>query len=185
MFVFQEFIDAIIMTFGIGYIFMNVFKNRPKDVLVDFKSGFNWGNFWFACSVVVPAIIFHELAHKFFALSFGMQATFHAHYTFLGLGILLKLMNFGFIFFVPGFVSILGTGTNLQFAMISFAGPLMHALFWIGSSFALKNLKLDRKKTYYLLLTKKINGFLFILNMLPIPGIDGFSVYSNLLNAFF
>jgi len=33
--------------------------------------------------------------------------------------------------------------------------------------------------------TKYINGFLFIVNMLPIPGLDGFWVYTGLVSAFF
>ncbi|MBU1201933.1 MAG: hypothetical protein KJ583_00390 [Nanoarchaeota archaeon] len=187
MIIFQEVIDAIIMTLGVGFIFMDAFKNRPSDVLDinSYTAGFNWKDLWFASLVVAPAIILHEAAHKFVALGFGMSAVFHASYFFLALGVVLKLMNFGFIFFVPGYVSIIGAGTHLEFTLIAFAGPLIHALFWVVSTIILKTQKLNRKKTHFLILTKRINGFLFILNMLPIPGIDGFSVYSHLWNVFF
>jgi Zn-dependent protease len=184
----MEVVDVIIMTAVLGFIFMSFFKKRPvaKDIIDVYKQrvkGFQWNDFWFAVAVIAPAIVLHEAAHKFVAMGFGMQAVFHAHYTFLGLGLLLKLLNFGFIFVVPGFVSITGTGTPLQFATIAFAGPFIHLLFWIIAAVYLKYGK--TKNTYFWVLTKKINMFLFILNMLPIPGIDGFKVYSGLLSTIF
>ncbi len=187
MILLSEVFDAIVMTLGIGYIFMDMFRNRPVDVVdvYSFKRGFNWNAFWFACMAIAPAIVLHEAAHKFVAQSFGLTAIFHAHYMFLGLGIILKLLSFGFIFFVPGYVSILGSGTNLQFALIAFAGPFIHALFWLAATVILKNYKLKKNYFYFWTLTKRINGFLFILNMLPIPGIDVFGVFSHLFRVFF
>jgi Zn-dependent protease len=29
-------------------------------------------------------------------------------------------------------------------------------------------------------MSRKLNGFLFIFNMLPLPGVDGFKVYTSL-----
>ena len=87
------------------------------------------------------------------------------------------------MFFVPGFVSIGGYGTHLQYAITALAGPLLNLALWLGASYWLK-IKRYRKKYYLLLLlTKRINMFLFIFNMLPIPGFDGYKVFSELIKA--
>ena len=137
-----------------------------------------------------PAIILHELAHKFVAIGFGLNAVFFAFYrnTFtLMLGIftiISKLTGFGFIFFVPGFVGISGTGTHLQFALTAFAGPFVNLVLWLVPLYLIKN-KIYKKKHYLLLLlTQRINMFLFIFNMLPIPGFDGYKVFTGLIRAF-
>jgi len=45
--------------------------------------------------------------------------------------------------------------------------------------------KLTRKQAIALYLTKQINLFLFIFNMLPIPPLDGFQVFSGLYHLIF
>jgi Zn-dependent protease len=35
-----------------------------------------------------------------------------------------------------------------------------------------------------LVITSKINMFLFIFNMIPIPGFDGFQIISNIIRVF-
>ena len=100
------------------------------------------------------------------------------------LGVILKLANFPFIFFVPAYVSILGRGTPLQFTLIAFAGPLMNCIIWIASIIILKYNLVNRKYFPIIHLTKQINMFLFIFNMLPIPGFDGSKVFGGLIQAF-
>lgn len=180
-----ELFDMVVMTAVVGYIFMDFFKRPVEnyDPLVHYKAGFNWNDFWFACLVVAPAIILHELAHKFVALSYGLNATFQAAYLFLGLGLIMKLMRFGFIFFVPAYVSVIGRATPLQFSIIAFAGPLMNLILWATSWFVVKKKLVNKKYIPALVLTSRINMFLFIFNMLPIPGFDGFKVFSGLLGA--
>ena len=184
----KEIIDLIIMTLFVGFIFSDVFK-KPRMMMGDFPQSysrsFDFENFKFAALVTAPAIIFHEFGHKIIAILFGMNATFHAAYTWLGLGLLLKLMNFGFIFFVPAFVSIQGVGTPLEYSIIALAGPLVNLIIWLGTSFLLKNRIMPRKYQVPLQLTKQINMFLFIFNMLPIPGFDGFKVYEGLFRTIF
>jgi Zn-dependent protease len=118
-----------------------------------------------------------------------MNAVFHAAYEFLALGIGLKLLNFPFIFFIPGYVSISGADSPLLLAATAFAGPCLNLILWLGSWFVIsrKNWTKKMKKPHLqaLHLTKQVNMLLFILNMLPIPGFDGFSVYLNLYKAFF
>lgn len=189
---FGEAIDLIAMTLFVGYIFSDVIPVRRKnyDPLAYYKKNFDFEGLKFAIMATAPAIIIHELAHKFVATGFGLNAVFYAFYRetftlFLGvLAVLAKLTGFGFVFFVPGFVGISGYGTHLQFALTALAGPLVNLILWLGSWYLLKK-KLYKKKHYLLLiLTQRINMFLFIFNMLPIPGFDGYKVYISLIRAF-
>lgn len=180
----RELFDAVLMTFAVGYIFMGIFQARKLGI------GFDWQAFWMACLVTAPALILHELAHKFAAMAAGLHATFHAAYTWLGIGVLLKLVYAPFIFFVPAYVSISCAAQPcaippLVSAATAFAGPCLNLILWISSWAVLKHHKLRSKKwLVFWFLTKKINMLLFILNMLPIPGFDGFTVYSGLWRAF-
>jgi Zn-dependent protease len=195
-----EIIDIILMSLVVGFIFTDTFltKKISHVNLDDYdpikaysKKGLSkdkWNKFLYAIALVAPAVIFHEIGHKFVAMYFGAQATFHAAYTWLFLGVVLKLMNFGFIFFVPAYVSWSGNVTDLQAALIAFAGPAVNMLFWLVSLLILKLNLLDKNfKKYipYLSLFGKINMFLFIFNMLPIPGFDGSKVFSYLFSYFF
>jgi len=178
IFTLRELFDVLIMTLAVGYIFMDLFRKQPI--------GFDKNAFLFACLVTAPALIVHELAHKFFALGFGLEATFHAAYFWLILGIILKMMRFGFIFFVPAYVSI-GNGAvpPLESALIAFAGPALNLVLFIVAWALLKQKRMKRNTFIFLQVTKQINLFLFIFNMLPIPFFDGMKVYQGLFRGFF
>ncbi|MEM3154438.1 MAG: hypothetical protein QW165_02605 [Candidatus Woesearchaeota archaeon] len=179
IFTLRELIDVVIMTVAVGYIFMDLFRRQTR--------GFDKKAFVFACMVTAPALIAHELAHKFVALSYGLNATFHAAYFWLALGIILKMLRFGFIFFVPAYVSI-GTGTavaGLPMALIAFAGPALNLVLFVGAWALLKKRKMKRSTWIFLQVTKQINLFLFIFNMLPIPFFDGMKVYQGLYHSLF
>lgn len=188
---FGEFIDLAAMTVFVGYIFSDIIPIRRDsyDPITHYKKSFDFEALKFAVMATAPAIIVHELAHKFVALGFGLNAVFFAFYrsTFslmLGIfAIISKLTGFGFIFFVPGFVGISGNGTHLQFALAALAGPLVNLALWLGAWLLLKSRKYKRHYLL-LLLTQRINMFLFIFNMLPIPGFDGYKVFSGLIRAF-
>lgn len=193
----QELLDIIIIVAFMGFIFKDLFRrpamisrNYESDPIAYYKHkasiGFNWNDFAFAAMVTAPAIILHEFGHKFVALGFGLNATFHAAYMFLGLGLLLKMMNFGFIFFVPAFVSYPALATASQSTLIAFAGPGVNLLLWLGSWLLLKQgIVKQRKWIAILALTSKVNMFLFIFNMIPIPPFDGFHVFRGLLGIVF
>ncbi|MBI5398414.1 M50 family metallopeptidase [Candidatus Woesearchaeota archaeon] len=199
MFSVQELIDVIIMSLGVGFIFQDVFRvhSAPRTSSYDplaryrpggVKPGFFQSDLWFAILVTAPAIIFHELMHKLVALAYGLQATFHAAYFWLGIGIALKLVGVPFIFFVPGYVSISGAAVPLQNALIAFAGPGTNLLLFSASWLLLRNQSFIRRHRRFapiLYLTKRINGFLFIFNMLPLPIFDGWKVYEGFWRAFF
>ena len=109
-----EIIDLAAMTFFVGYIFSDLIPARREnyDPLAHYKSGFDFEGLKFAIMATAPAIIVHEMAHKFMALGFGLSATFYAFYRnsftlMLGiLAVISKLTGFGFVFIVPGFVGI-------------------------------------------------------------------------------
>ncbi len=179
IFTIRELFDVLIMTLAVGYIFMDLFRRQPI--------GFDKNAFLFACLVTAPALIVHELAHKFVALSFGLQATFHAAYFWLILGIVLKMLRFGFIFFVPAYVSI-GTAQATQIAplasaIIAFAGPFLNFVLFFVSWLLLKQRRMKHSTFIFLQVTKQINLFLFVFNMLPIPLFDGWKVYQGLWQA--
>jgi Zn-dependent protease len=189
---FHEVFDIAVMTALIGFLFMDIIPMRTHDFKTKFK---------LAAFSLAPVIILHELAHKFTAMAFGLKAVFHAFYAetttlFLGMfAIIMKLSNFGFVFLVPGFVRICETSSGtIDYAcattlaanplwgfLIAFAGPLMHLIFWIGSGIILnKKPNLSENWTLFFVINKRINKFLFIINMLPIPGIDGYFVFTHL-----
>jgi Zn-dependent protease len=174
----RELFDVLIMTLAVGYIFMDLFRRQ--------HFGFDKKAFLFACLVTAPALIAHELAHKFVALSYGLDATFHAAYFWLALGIILKMLRFGFIFFVPAYVSI-GNGAVAPSAsaLIAFAGPALNLVLFIASWAMLKQKRMKRNTWIFWQVTKQINLFLFIFNMLPIPFFDGLKVYQGLYQTLF
>lgn len=165
-----ELVHIVLMSAIVAYIF------------TDFFSDYNGNNFKNALIITAPAIILHELAHKFVAMGFGLEATFRAAYGFLALGLLLKLMNFGIIFFVPAYVSITGITTPLRYALIAVSGPLVNLILWIGSLALLKT-EFGKQNYKIIYLCGRINMYLFILNMLPLPGFDGHKFFVYLIKA--
>lgn len=183
----REVIDIVIMIVAVGFILMGFFKSAVHFYQRRMPTtGFDWEAFKFSVIVTAPAVLLHELAHKFVAIAFGIDAVFHAAYTFLGIGLLLKLMNVGFIFFVPGYVAISKGATHLQIAMIAGAGPFTNlaiALLAIGMLKFHKNMSKKARVIWHM--TKIINLFLFVFNMLPFWIFDGQKFFSGLYHAFF
>jgi Zn-dependent protease len=181
-----ELIDIIIMTFAIGYIFSDFFKRQPLegyDPLKYYQKSQFFENIKFAAMIAAPAVVLHELAHKFVAVSFGATATLHAPYTMYAIVILLKLMRFPLLFFVGGYV----THTPLpalQSSLVAVAGPLTNLILWVTSILIVKHNLIDKKYYKIIVPMGKINMFLFIFNMLPIPGFDGYHFFSSIFQAF-
>lgn len=179
-------IDLVIMTFAIGYIFSDYFKREPLegyDPLAYYKKPQLWENIKFASMIAAPAVVLHELAHKFAAMAFGATATLHAPYTMYAIVILLKLLNFPLLFFVGGYVShtIL---PPLESSIVSMVGPLTNLILWL-SCLAIVRFRLMNKKYYKILVpVAKLNMFLFIFNIIPLPGFDGYNFITSLIQLF-
>jgi len=90
---FFEIIDMIIMALAIGYIFSGFIRKpipQDHDPLTYYKKSQKWENIKFAALAAGPAVVVHELAHKFVAMSFGAKAILYAPYGFYLLIVLLS-----------------------------------------------------------------------------------------------
>ncbi len=188
MFTITEIFYFIILTAAVGYIFTG-FIRKPTEEVYRFayrRYKLNLQDFLFSVLIVAPAIVLHELAHKFVAIAFGLTANFFIFWEGLGLAIFLKVINSPFLIIAPGYVSISSGATVPQNILISFAGPAINVILFLVSNLILtKASGLSRIQAIALYLTKQINLFLFIFNMLPIPPLDGYHVFSGLLQIIF
>ncbi|MFH0874970.1 MAG: M50 family metallopeptidase [archaeon] len=180
-----EIIDIILMSLFLGFIFSDMFKKPAviKDITDYYKqkkSFFDWESIKIAIIISAPAIVLHELSHKFVAMAFGATATLHAAYSWYIIILFLKLIRFPLMFFVGGYV----THTPLpplQSSAVAFAGPCVNLVLWIGSILVLKFVKLKKTQLFLVAMTKQLNMFLFIFNMIPLPGFDGYGVFSGII----
>lgn len=180
-----EILDLLVMTAALGYVFMTYIPKSRTPYQIVHERGFSWEDFFFAIKVTAPAIVLHELMHKFVALLLGLKAVFHAWYFGLFLGIFLKWIGSPFILFAPGYVS-MGKSSPLLMSLTAFAGPATNLLlFLIAAGILNYATHLTKGQALFLYLTKQINLFLFIFNMLPIPPLDGSKVFYGLYKAFF
>jgi Zn-dependent protease len=183
----REAIDIVIMTVAIGYIFSDFFRREPMegyDPLTYYRKQPLFENIKFAAMIAAPAVVFHELAHKLVATIFGAQATLHAPYFWYAIVIILKMMKFPLLFFVGGYV----THTPLpalQSALVAIAGPLTNLVLWLAILAVIKFHLADRKYYKILVPMAKLNMFLFIFNLIPLPGFDGYNFITSLFGAFF
>lgn len=129
--------------------------------------------------ILVPSIGLHEMGHKFTAIALGFESTIHANYSMLALAFVMKLFT-GFVFLAPAYALTRGFFTPLDNFLISFAGPLMNLVLWWLSYMILKYAKTNHKTEVLLGNVGRVNKFLFFFNLIPIPGFDGFSVWTSL-----
>ncbi len=180
-----EIFFLIIVTIVIGYIFADKLKIPRKltEPLLQYK--FDFKDLLYASLITAPGIVFHELGHKFLALSFGLDAVFKIWLTGLLIALALKLINSPLILIAPGFVEIHGSATASQFTLVAFAGPFINLILWIIPLLMIKYGKFKRKTLINLHLLKTINMWLFVFNMLPIPPLDGSKVFLGLYQMIF
>ncbi len=182
-----EIIQILIAALATGYIFTGLypFKLSKKDVLDSYIKRFDWSELWFSCLVAAPAIILHEIGHKFVAIALGLNAHFEVFPMGLVIGIVLKLFGSGFILLAPGYV-VIANASILQGMLTAFAGPFVNLVLWLSGYFVLKYSKnMSRKGAIFWSLNKEINKWLFIFNMIPIPPLDGSKVLIPLFRIIF
>lgn len=188
----RELLDLIVMTVAVGYIFKDAFTMpaepaKTYDPLQQLqkKTSLLTTDLGFAILATAPGVVFHELAHKFVAIAFGTAAIFHASYSWLVIGMLLKMFNTGFVFFVPGYVTHTAALLPIQSAAIAFAGPAMNLLLWVSAWFVVKHIKhLTPFQLKLAVITRQTNMFLFFFNMIPLGFFDGARVLDGILAAF-
>ena len=100
------------------------------------------------------------------------------------LGVFLRVIGSPFIILAPGYVSV-NPDLPIELAVIAFTGPFINLLLFLTAIFVLRfKRKLKRKEFLFWHLTKMINLWLFIFNMIPIPPLDGSKVLAGLLGLF-
>lgn len=170
-----EIFHILVLTVTIGFIFSGYIKIPGL-----YSRGFNWKGIKFAIIVTAPAIILHELGHKFAGLALGYSAMFNIWWFGLGLGVFLRLIGSPFLILAPGYVSV-SPNLPIELTIIAFAGPFINILLFGTSLLVLRFKKrLKRKEFLFWHLTKVINMWLFIFNMIPIPPLDGSKVFAGL-----
>ncbi len=180
---FKEIIYFVILSAGLGYIFTGLFSYKIKTVYhMMHPKKFDIRDFKFAVIVAAPAVILHELGHKFVAMSFGFNASFEVFWFGLALGVFLKLIHSPFLIVAPGYVTFSSLGmTDLQYRLIAFAGPLVNLVLFFIAMLMLRNVtKMSRKEVAFWAFTKKLNLLLFIFNMIPLGPLDGAKVFFGL-----
>ncbi len=167
-----------VLTIALGYIFSGYIR---YPVMHPHTGKQQWADIKFAAMISAPAVLLHELGHKFVALAFGLPAYFEIFWTGLGLGIILKLVHSPIMILAPGYVSVPAGTPALPMAAIAFAGPLVNLILWLGSAYYIKtHHKMKTRTLIALVVTKKINMMLFLFNMIPIPPFDGSKVFLGL-----
>lgn len=179
----SEIFGMIAVSFIIGYI-LSGYIRKPRsslDLYYGKLKSFEWEDLKFSTMIAAPAVILHELGHKFVGLGFGLPAVFQAYWGGLGFGVILKLIGSPFIILAPAYVSIPSIATPIQMGFIALAGPLVNLCLWLASDMYLRYHKKPLKKNTIIALTisKKLNLFLFIFNMIPFPPLDGYKILTG------
>lgn len=174
-----EIFYVVLLTVVIGYIFSGYIRIPGL-----YSRWFNWKSIKFAMLVTAPAIILHELGHKFVGLAFGYASMFNIWWFGLLLGLFLRVIGSPFLLFAPGYVSV-NPSSSLELSIIAFAGPFINLLLFGIAVLVLRfKRRLKKKEFLFWHLTKIINMWLFIFNMIPIPPLDGSKVIGGLLGWF-
>jgi len=175
----SEIFYIIVLTAAIGYIFSGYIKIQGV-----YSKGFNWKSIKFAILVSAPAIVLHELGHKFTGLILGYEAMFNLWIPGLLLGIFLRVIGSPFLILAPGYVSV-NPNLPIELTAIAFAGPFINLMLYLTAIIILRfKRKLRQKEFLFWHLTKIINMWLFIFNMIPIPPLDGSKVIGGLFGLF-
>jgi len=168
---------------AIGYIFSTFIRRKPQegyDPLKYFNRPSLWDDIKYSAAIAAPAIVLHELAHKFVAIAFGATATVHAPLEWYIPVIIMRLLNFPLFFFVGGYTQINSYLPPLQSAIVSLAGPLMNLILYVTCTLLVRYKVVHRKYYNMIAISGRLNLFLMIFNMIPFPGFDGFGVVSEL-----
>ena len=182
-----ELAHLVVVTLALGFIFMSYLpRAQPRSPYGQSYGGFDRESFKLAIMVTAPAVILHELGHKFAALFLGLTATFKAWWFGLFLGVVLKLFNSPLIILAPGYVEIGGNVTPFASFITAFSGPFINLLLWFVAWLVLeRKTHMTQRSAIVWHLTKQVNMFLFIFNMIPIPPLDGSKVFAALWTMLF
>lgn len=170
----REVIDLIISFIVISIGFCILYSGRDLNGIIALLPIIMLG--------VGCGFIFHELGHKLSAMHYG----YWAEYRMWVYGLVIALISsfFGFIFAAPGAVYIYGPNmSDKENGIISLAGPVINiviTLIFLVILFSLGNSIMHSETNYIIavicIIGAKINSFLALFNLLPIPTLDGSKV---------
>lgn len=133
--------------------------------------------------VVSVGFVLHELAHRFVARKYECRAEYRMWKEGLLLAVAITLLSSGsFVFAAPGAVMIYPRAdlwgnikelSRRRFGLISISGPLTNIA--IAAAFFAADMLYP---SAVLLLAVRINIWLALFNMIPIPPLDGSKVFS-------
>ena len=108
--------------------------------------------------ITILSVVLHESSHSIFAKIEGKEVK-------TGLG-------------VTSFVSLDEDSNPMEIAIIAMAGPLMNLLLFLISW------RIEKKTGHaFWTIAKNVNLTLFVLNILPLPGLDGWQFFKNVIKA--
>lgn len=116
--------------------------------------------------------LLHELAHKFTAIKFGVEARFHADNKMLVFALITSFL--GIILASPGYVKLKGFFNEKISGIVAFFGPftnLVLALFFLPLSFFEGYLGVFGQFGFF------VNSYLGLFNMVPIDPFDGRKIW--------
>ena len=167
----REVIDLIISFVVISIGFCILYSGRDLNAIMTLLPIIMLG--------VGCGFIFHELGHKISAMHYG----YWAEYKMWVYGLVIALISsfFGFIFAAPGAVYIYGPNmSDRENGIISLAGPIINiaiTIIFLVILFSLGNSVMLSETNYIIavicIIGAKINSFLALFNLLPIPTLDG------------
>ena len=170
----REVMDLLISFLVISFGFCILYSNRNFSVITLLLPIIMLG--------VGLGFIFHELGHKLSAMHYG----YWAEYKLWVYGLVIAIVSsfFGFIFAAPGAVYIYGYDmTDKENGIISIAGPIVNivlTLIFLAILYSLgTSIYFDQTANLIALICiigSKINSFLALFNLLPIPTLDGSKV---------
>jgi Zn-dependent protease len=132
---------------------------------------------FFSLVTIGTGFIFHEMAHKLVAIHYGARARF-VMWT-QGLGIMLILALFGFLFAAPGAVYIYSNSiTRKENGLISIAGPVTNIIMVIVFLLLAFILPIHAFGMNLWVFGAQLNLILAIFNMLPMFPLDGSKVFA-------
>ena len=105
------------------------------------------------------------------------------------IGFVLRIISAPFMFLIPGYVAPAYEGAWAgisagQMSAIAFAGPAVNLTLFFVFWWLLKTNKYPKwNRLFYI--SKVVNLWLFILNMLPVGPLDGAKVFSGLKTVLF
>ena len=172
-------------------------KNEVKDLILSsialaFIFSFDFSFFRDPISILLKALVLffiilfsfipHELAHKFVAIKYGYYAKYEMWKHGLLFALVLAIIsNGGFIFAAPGAVVIYSIDhfrksrktLTKENGIISMAGPMTNIIMSILALLLLKLFAFGAVATLILGYLSRVNAFLALFNMIPIPPFDG------------